>query len=317
MEPHSGKLPKPDPRKVAGQKAADARWGRQIQRATHQGTIDIDGTELSCYVLEDGRRIISQASIFTTLGRPARGRRTSRENRAPFIEAKNLAPFIGPKLEEILQRVDYRVGDKKQILNGYDAEILPRVCNVYLDAEEAGVLLPSQKPAAEAARKVIKALALVGITALVDEATGYQETRAKDELQRLLDAYIAEEFQPWVRRFPEAFFREIYRLQGWKFVPGNHHHPQYVGRFINKYIYEHMPEGVLEKLRDLNPKNEQGNRARKHHQHLTEDTGVAHLERQVAKVITIMEISEDKVQFDALFNKAMSRSKPVQEMLEF
>lgn len=317
MEPHSGKLPKPDPRKVAGQKAADARWGRQIQRATHQGTIDIDGTELSCYVLEDGRRIISQASIFTTLGRPARGRRTSRENRAPFIEAKNLAPFIGPELEEILQRVDYRVGDKKQILNGYDAEILPRVCNVYLDAEEAGVLLPSQKPAAEAARKVIKSLALVGITALVDEATGYQETRAKDELQRLLDAYIAEEFQPWVRRFPEAFFREIYRLQGWKFVPGNHHHPQYVGRFINKYIYEHMPEGVLEKLRDLNPKNEQGNRARKHHQHLTEDTGVAHLERQVAKVITIMEISEDKVQFDALFNKAMSRSKPVQEMLEF
>jgi len=317
METHSGKLPKPDPRKVAGQKAADTRWGRQIQRATHQGTIDIDGTELSCYVLEDGRRIISQTSIFTTLGRPARGRRTSRENRAPFIEAKNLAPFIGPELEEILQRVDYRVGDKKQILNGYDAEILPRVCNVYLDAEEAGVLLPSQKPAAEAARKVIKALALVGITALVDEATGYQETRAKDELQRLLDAYIAEEFQPWVRRFPEAFFREIYRLQGWKFVPGNHHHPQYVGRFINKYIYEHMPEGVLEKLRDLNPKNEQGNRARKHHQHLTEDTGVAHLERQVAKVITIMEISEDKVQFDALFNKAMSRSKPVQEMLEF
>lgn len=317
METHSGKLPKPDPRKVAGQKAADTRWGRQIQRATHQGTIDIDGTELSCYVLEDGRRIISQTSIFTTLGRPARGRRTSRENRAPFIEAKNLAPFIGPELEEILQRVDYRVGDKKQILNGYDAEILPRVCNVYLDAEEAGVLLPSQKPAAEAARKVIKALALVGITALVDEATGYQETRAKDELQRLLDAYIAEEFQPWVRRFPEAFFREIYRLQGWKFVPGNHHHPQYVGRFINKYIYEHMPEGVLEKLRDLNPKNEQGNRARKHHQHLTEDTGVAHLERQVAKVLTIMEISEDKVQFDALFNKAMSRSKPVQEMLEF
>lgn len=317
METHSGKLPKPDPRKVAGQKAADTRWGRQIQRATHQGTIDIDGTELSCYVLQDGRRIISQASIFTTLGRPARGRRTSRENRAPFIEAKNLAPFIGPELEEILQRVDYRVGDKKPIQSGYDAEILPRVCNVYLDAEEAGVLLPSQKPAAEAARKVIKALALVGITALVDEATGYQETRAKDELQRLLDAYIAEEFRPWVRRFPESFFREIYRLQGWKFIPGNHHHPQYVGRFINTYVYEHMPEGILEKLRDLNPKNEQGNRARKHHQHLTEDTGVAHLERQVARVITIMEISEDKVQFDALFNKAMSRSKPVQEMLEF
>lgn len=316
METHNGKLPKPDPRKVAGQKAADTRWGRETQRATHQGTINIDGTELSCYVLQDGRRIISQSSILSALGRPSRGRSPSRESRAPFLEAKNLSPFIGPELEEALHRVDYRIGDAKAIQSGYDAEILPRVCNVYLDAEEAGVLLPSQKPATDAARKVIKALALVGITALVDEATGYQETRAKDELQRLLDAYIAEEFRPWVRRFPEVFFREVYRLQGWKFIPGNHHHPQYVGRFINKYIYEHMPEGILDKLRALNPKNDQGNRPRKHHQHLTEDTGVAHLERQVAKVITIMEISEDKAQFDALFNKAMSRSKPVQEMLD-
>ncbi|MDK4309500.1 P63C domain-containing protein [Corynebacterium accolens] len=318
METHRGKLPKPDPRKIAAQIAADKRWGKEIERATHQGIINIADTSLDCYVLTDGRRIISQTSIMSILGRSqSSGRRTRNDNRPPFLEANNLLPYITPELKEQLQRVQYRVGDEKQEKSGYNAEILPRICNVYMDAEEDGVLTQNQKPAAEAARKVIKALALVGITALVDEATGYQETRAKDELQRLLDAYIAEEFQPWVRRFPEAFFREIYRLQGWKFVPGNHHHPQYVGHFINKYIYEHMPEGVLERLRDLNPKNEQGNRARKHHQHLTEDTGVAHLERQVAKVITIMEISEDKVQFDALFNKAMSRSKPVQEMLEF
>lgn len=318
MNTHNGKLPKPDPRKVAAQNAADKRWGKKVERATHQGTIEIADTTLDCYVLTDGRRIISQASIMAILGRSqSSGRRTRNDNRPPFLEANNLTPYITPELKEQLERVQYRIGDNRQEKSGYNAEILPRICNVYMDAEEDEVLIPNQLPAAAAARRVVKALSLVGITALVDEATGYQETRAKDELQRLLDAYIAEEFQPWVRRFPEAFFREIYRLQGWKFVPGNHHHPQYVGRFINKYIYEHMPEGVLEKLRDLNPKNEQGNRARKHHQHLTEDTGVAHLERQVAKVLTIMEISEDKVQFDALFNKAMSRSKPVQEMLEF
>lgn len=318
MNTHNGKLPKPDPRKVAAQNAADKRWGKKVERATHQGTIEIADTTLDCYVLTDGRRIISQASIMAILGRSqSSGRRTRNDNRPPFLEANNLTPYITPELKEQLERVQYRIGDNRQEKSGYNAEILPRICNVYMDAEEDEVLIPNQLPAAAAARRVVKALSLVGITALVDEATGYQETRAKDELQRLLDAYIAEEFQPWVRRFPEAFFREIYRLQGWKFVPGNHHHPQYVGRFINKYIYEHMPEGVLEKLRDLNPKNEQGNRARKHHQHLTEDTGVAHLERQVAKVLTIMEISEDKVQFDALFNKAMSRSKPVQGMLEF
>ncbi len=244
------------------------------------------------------------------------GRRTRNDNRPPFIEANNLTPYITTELSEVLERVDYRVGDAKTIRSGYNAEILPRVCNVYLDAEEDGVLTANQKPAAEASRRVIKALALVGITALVDEATGYQETRAKDELQRLLDAYIAEEFRPWIRTFPETFFKEIYRLQGWEFVPGNNHHPQYVGKFINKYIYEPMPTGVLDRLRGLNPRNEHGNRPRKHHQHLTSDVGVTHLERQISQVITLMQASDDRVQFDHLFERVNSRGLPVQQMLD-
>lgn len=317
METHRGKLPKPDPRKIAAQIAADKRWGKEIERATHQGIINIADTPLDCYVLTDGRRIISQTSIMSILGRSqSSGRRTRNDNRPPFLEANNLLPYITPELKEQLQRVQYRVGDEKQEKSGYNAEILPRICNVYMDAEEDGVLTQNQKPAAEAARKVIKALALVGITALVDEATGYQETRAKDELQRLLDAYIAEEFRPWVRTFPEAFFKEIYRLQGWKFVPGNHHHPQYVGKFINKYIYTQMPTGILDRLKELNPKNEQGNRPRKHHQHLTDDIGVNHLERQINQVVTLMQASDDKVQFENLFERVHSRNLPVQQMLD-
>lgn len=316
METHSGKLPRPNYRKIAGQKAADTRWGRKIERATHQGTLNIAGTDLSCYVLEDGRRVISQSSIMNAMGRTPRGRRASHDNRPPFLEANNLAAFISPELQKAVAGIDYRVGDNPNVINGHNAEILPRICNVYLDAEEAGVLTTTQKPIAKTARRIIKALALVGITALVDEATGYQETRAKDELQRLLDAYIAEEFRPWVRTFPEAFFKEIYRLQGWKFVPGNHHHPQYVGKFINKYIYTQMPTGILDRLKDLNPKNEQGNRPRKHHQHLTDDIGVNHLERQINQVVTLMQASDDKVQFENLFERVHSRNLPVQQMLD-
>lgn len=318
MNTHNGKLPKPDPRKVAAQNAADKRWGKKVERATHQGTIEIADTTLDCYVLTDGRRIISQASIMAILGRSqSSGRRTRNDNRPPFLEANNLTPYITPELKEQLERVQYRIGDNKQEKSGYNAEILPRICNVYMDAEEDEVLIPNQLPAAAAARRVVKALSLVGITALVDEATGYQETRAKNELQRLLDAYIAEAFRPWVRTFPESFFKEIYRLQGWKFEAGNNHHPQYVGKFINKHIYEPMPAGVLERLKNLNPKNEQGTRPRKHHQHLTDDIGVTHLERQINQVTTLMQASEDKAQFENLFERVNSRNSPTQQMLDF
>jgi hypothetical protein len=45
-------------------------------------------------------------------------------------------------------------------------------------------------------------LADIGIIALVDEATGYQEVRAKDALAKILEAFIAKELQPWVQTFP-------------------------------------------------------------------------------------------------------------------
>ena len=48
---------------------------------------------------------------------------------------------------------------------------------------------------------------VVSIIALVDEATGYQYTREKDELQKILKAYIAEELLPWQKRFPDEFFK--------------------------------------------------------------------------------------------------------------
>lgn len=42
----------------------------------------------------------------------------------------------------------------------------------------------------------MRVFARVGITALVDEATGYQYDREKNELQKILKAYIAEDLLP-------------------------------------------------------------------------------------------------------------------------
>ena len=81
-------------------------------------------------------------------------------------------------------------------------------------------------------------LAKLGIVALVDEATGYQEARGTDELQALLDKYVQEDFRPWVRVFPDTFFSELYRIYNWTYEEGRSRHPQYVGQFINAH---HLP----------------------------------------------------------------------------
>ncbi len=225
------------------------------------------------------------------------------EKRAPFLSANNLEPFIGAHLLNELTPIEYRRPGDKFVSVGYKAETLPSICDVYLEARLRGALLPSQERAAAAAEVLMRSLAKVGIIALVDEATGYQDVRARDELQRLLSAYVLEAFRPWVQMFPDEFFREIYRLYGWDYKPGNSKRPGYVGRFINTYIYEQLPDGVVEELRRVNPVGGSGYRARKHHQHLTADTGNQHLDRQILTVTTLMQVSDDVDGFKQLFER--------------
>ncbi|MFS0700272.1 P63C domain-containing protein [Cellulomonas sp. 179-A 4D5 NHS] len=299
----------PEQRSEIARRAAETRWVGKARRASHSGALIIGDNRIECAVLDDGTRVLSQGTMLEALGRAkSMGRRGDSEDvkRAPFLSANNLDQFITPELLEKLTPVTYKMPNNRFASVGYRAEALPDVCEVYLKARQAGVLQDKQKPAAESAEVLIRGLAKVGIIALVDEATGYQEQRSRDELRRLLEQYVDESFRPWARMFPDAFFSELYRLYGWQWVPGNNAGPRYVGKFINRYVYDHLPEGVSDELRRVNPKLPSGHRARKHHQHLTVDTGNVHLDRQITAVTTLMQVSHDLEEFKELFGRRFS-----------
>src|SRR5207245_5511091 len=128
----------------------------------------------------------------------------------PFISAANLRPYISDELREMAEPIPY-IGPTGSKAFGYKAEILPAVCDVYLEARHDKALAHNQFPAARAAEILVRGLARVGIVALIDEATGYQETRARHELQRMLEAYVQAELRTWVNTFPDESFRAIYR----------------------------------------------------------------------------------------------------------
>ena len=296
----------PEERSVAARSAAQARWGKAVTDATHEGELIIGDKRIECAVLEDSTRVLSQGTVLTALDRaPTMGRRDVTEGRPPFLSAANLRPYISRELIDLYEPIQYRLlGNPLARAVGYRAEILPMICEVYLDARNDGKLVASQEGAAKAADILIRGLARVGIIALVDEATGYQEVRARQELQRILEAYVRAEFRPWVRAFPDDFFREIYRLQGWEFRPGTSKRTPYVGKLIKHYVYEQLPDGVLAELERVNPTNRKGHRPRKHHQHLTADTGNAHLDRQISTVTTLMRIARNLQEFEDLFERA-------------
>lgn len=288
-----------------------------ILKATNEGVLKIGDKELPCAVLSDGTRVLTATAVFQAFDRPRKGRSSEgyRADQMPsFIDANNLQPFVNEHIKVWTELIPYQTlsGAKR---SGYDARILRGLCEVYLEAKRAGVLLPTQERLALTSEVLLIALADVGITALIDEATGYQHTRERDELQKLLKAYVSEALLPWQKRFPDIFYQHLFRLNGWDYtLEGIKKRPGIVGSWTNLLIYKQLPEGVLEELQRVTPRSEQGNTTERYHQHLTNDIGNVHLTNQIQRVIAIMEVSDNWPDFISKFNKSIQSQADIKKI---
>lgn len=275
-------------------------------KVLYSGKVIIGNKELSCGVLDDGTRILTNTAVFQAFDRPRKGRPSEDyrlKNVPAFITANNLKPYIERELKEDDFTVEYERNGR--ILTGYKAEILPIICDIYLSARDDGVLTENQKPLAVASDILMRSLAKVGIVALIDEATGYQFERDARALQELFAKYIAEEFLPWVKTFPEDFYIQMFRLRGWDYK-GRFKTP-YAGQITNFLVYNRLPEGILDELKRLNPiLNKNGYRKYRLHQGLTKETGYQHLTQQISTATTMMRGFDTWEEFEPVFRKAFN-----------
>lgn len=266
----------------------------KLPEARYAGVLSLGDAEIGCAVLEDGTRLLTQSDMMRALGRArqakGRGFYDADVNLPAFLTAKNLKPFIPNDLYVTSSQIEFLLPSGKKAF-GYKAELLPQVCEVYLEARDAGALAPSQMHVAKQADVLVRALAKVGIVALVDEATGYQRDRGHDALRLLLERYIAEGLQKWIHTFPDSFFAELDRLyDNAPTTPRSR--PQYYGRFINKYVYDPIEHGYVKAELDKLNITDEGKRRARFHQWLTDD-GRTILTRQIGKVEGIMEMCND------------------------
>lgn len=300
----------PDQRTEIARKAANARWDEEgalprVICGSPDRPLRIADREIPCYVLEDGTRVLSQAGFLQALGRhpKASTRREEEELQngvvvavPPLLQGQTIRPFISDEVLSKSHPVTFRLPNGVRA-SGYRAELLPEVCEVYLKARDEDALLRSQKHIAREAEILIRAFAHVGIIALVDEATGYQEMRAKDALARILDTFIAKELQAWLRTFPDAFYYEMFRLRGLEFPRDSIKRPQYFGILTNDIVYRRLAPGVLDELRRVTPKNESGHRSHRYFQRLTSNVGYPKLREHLGSVVTLMKLSDTWADF--------------------
>ncbi|TPI26882.1 hypothetical protein FJW08_26040 [Mesorhizobium sp. B3-2-1] len=303
----------PEEKSAIASGAARARWEDQanLPSVDFPGTLKLGNISIPCAVLTDGTRVLSENGIANALlggrsGASKRKKKAAGEAGAHlplFVAPRQLEPFISNELLDGPLR-PIRYVDGRSVVIGYDARILRAVCEIWLSARAAGALQDQQLDKAQRAEELMRALADVGIVALVDEATGYQAYRARDELQKILAAYIAPELMPWTQRFPQSFYAELHRVRGWRYAPGSNKRNHYIGKLTNELIYKQLPEGVLDELRNKNPRDpDKGRRRYTHHRFLTDDIGNPHLEKQIVAVTTLLAVADDWSDFSRLFCK--------------
>ncbi len=280
--------------KIARQ-AAKTRWkDSNLPRATHEGMLTLGDIQIPCAVLADGRRVLTQSGFMQALGRArqAKGRKyyDADVNLPAFLTAKNLKPFISKDLEVTSSQIEFKPVRGARAF-GYAAELLPKACEVFLKAQDAKELDVRQDHIAARAQILIRALASVGIVALVDEATGYQDVRPQQALQAYLEIIIRKELAAWAKRFPDEFYENIYKLKGWQWPGMGKNRFSVVAHYTRDLVYERLAAGLLDELERNSPKNEKGHRPNKLHQWLTEDVGNPMLAQHLHSLIMFQRLA--------------------------
>jgi hypothetical protein len=281
----------------------------------HEGEITLGKTIIPCYVLADGTRVLSGHAMQNALQLQEENEKRSGTRLARYLGQKSLEPFIYKDKEEgHYNPIECYRGTQK--INGYEATILADICDAFLDARKNIKLLSRQIIIAEQCEILIRGFARVGIVALIDEATGYQYDRERFELQKILNAYVSEEILKWQLTFTDDFYKEIYRLWNLPFIPKYiKNKPSFIGKLTTKYIYEQLPKGIIDKIREKTGKTKKGNWKYKWHQALTPEIGREHLKKQIIEVTALMSISQSKEQFQEFFKKKYH--KTIQLQMEF
>jgi hypothetical protein len=297
--------------------AAVARWKRanapidpnRIPEASYQGVLEIGDVKIDCYNLDDGRRVIHKRGMAKALGLKSEGGNAFMKT----MTRQRLGSALGEKVtEQINNPIIFKpiAGDPG---HGYEATQLIDICDAIVQARHDGNLAPQQEFLAIQAEIIIRASAKVGITALVDEATGYIADKRKEEYRQLFKDFIRDECRQWEQEFPDQFFEMLYRLYKLKRKnPRSMQHPRFFGHLIRKYIYRPLANSNGAILEELDGKNPvvyvAGRRKYRFFQFLTDEIGLPAFRQHLWQVIGIGSSVDTIVAFDKAFSRAFPQA---------
>jgi P63C domain len=313
----------PENRAASARRAAEARWANNndtnlptVICGSAERPLRIGEIEIPCYVLSDKRRVLVQRGLQQSIGMSTSGGSDGAQRLALFIEG--LAKK-GVDCNELAVRIRtpilFRPSVGGRVAYGYEATIINDICDAVLSARRTkGALAPQQKRFAVQCEALLSYLARRSIIFLVDEATGYDRLRTRESIQQIVERYVAKILKPYLPTFPDEYYEHIYRLNNWPYNPDSTKRPGVVGHWTNDIVYARLAPAVLDELRRLTPRDENGRLKNKLFQFLTDDVGSPKLSEHFKELRTLMKAARNWKEFYSMLDRALPRFGETMEL---
>lgn len=243
--------------------------------AVCEGELSIGTVTVPCYVLENGKRVISRSGALRSIA-------ATEETRTGGDLEKYLVPLgFEFKNRAVNEMIEFTLPGVSKRTAGVTADFFLEICKAYVVARDTGQLTTERQISiAIRANVFILACAGVGLTALIDEATGYQYIREENALQTKLALFLESEMRAWDKTFPDELWVEFGRLTSWQ--GSIKARPKYWGHYVNSLIYDALDHDVAEWLKANAPAPKHG---QNYHQWLSSQFGLKKLTEHIWMII--------------------------------
>lgn len=244
-------------------------------KAAYSGVLSIANTELPCYVLNDGRRVISRTGATASLTGRGSG------NLESYTRVAALQRYLPDDFNDAMIEFELE-GVTNKTVRGITADSFNDLCTAYVEALRDGALeTDRQRQIAIQASIFNSACSKVGLTAIIDEVTGYQYERAEDALTLKLKVFLEDEMRKWEKTFPDQLWAEFGRLTNWKGAT-NSQRPKYWGKLVMELVYDYLDADVSAWLKEHAPEPRHG---QNYHQWLSSQYGLKKLTEHIWMLI--------------------------------
>jgi hypothetical protein len=316
----------PEQRKAIAQKAAATRWAGKLPHATHEGVIKFADIEIECAVLDDNERIVSaqgladvlkhaigdfvgsaHADTVAAMLREAieKDGNTQAAEDAPSPPPVDIGALIGDLLkgnpEGLFGKAQFFSEKSGHVEFGVPLEIFAEVTS---SLAQTHIFVPFPDQGDAMSVQVTTPISTHSMVVILDAATGFRRDQAADAACHMLESHVPEAVKPWVRTFRIEFFEQLFRLHGLDLDRSEPPTDAAMAEFAELVFERHLDAGLVEALRGSEPKVPKAVQKTLTAHRLPPELGQLVLQEYVASVTTVMKLSDDRKQFEALLERA-------------